>query len=662
MLKSRLAGLASVLSFFFGNAFAIPAGSTGSVESGILGWNSELEDKYEESTNDFLFSIIPKREYWKNEQVIDEIALLIIEKLSENLDKDQDGDSEQPEGRVYTPKYRDVGTPFILFRAKFGIVPTLVHEDYNKIDAGERIGAAEYIDTWGIVSAEEEIDQQKIRPMDIALWTKRRNRRSSPGDPKGSRLDMDIDQKRKNNGNSQWRRELGDQNITTGEGYSRRKVLQKRSLLEYRFDKGIPSDLRYYSKPPGTTSDKWESEPVYYEDSEGEGIDIFVLDNGFTSAATEHDQFKDAIQNNQIKGWLFAGGVQEGRNHDEILSKDDATKSDFHGTEVISKIIGRRTGFARKANIWVASCPDYEGVCWTFYYIDLLFKILEKIDEETEQDPNYKAIINLSVVLDIHRIGKELDDYTAMTTQGERKYIEAYSQIADIVLEMLGKRKNVIIVTGTGNDWVDRPVFDWPAKRGSSIKNMVVVGSVDENSEINSLSEADFVKVYALSTGITVPSFTVDQAGKQVPKMDGSETAFKQTAGISFANPIVCSILATQLSAHPNWSMQQAIDKLYSDAYPRLSGPNALKIVWTGTSPAACGPGSSGTRKRSLGHHNDINRREECPDIEEDTGAEGEYSATSTVLVEVKTVDVTVTITETTRVARATDAARRVIM
>ncbi|KAJ6262647.1 hypothetical protein Dda_3459 [Drechslerella dactyloides] len=503
--------LAFLLLFLLSNSFAFPAGSDterpgsgSSGLSGILGWNGEVEKKYKPDEV-LLFVVFPKKDYWQNDKVIGEIESLLKGVLDPDVNME---DPEDPAEAVYVHKYKNLGTPLIQVLGKYHAIADVIIDDFENKEGNERkrIGISDYLDTWGIIRAEDDFSEKMRR----------------------------VDE----------RRFLSEDEWTHGSEVEttriRKGIMRKnnKGAVEYEFET-INSDIRSWSKPPGITSEEWKSRPVYYEDSEGKDIDIFVLDSGFAlDGAREHQEFADAIENGQIKGWLYAEGpLGANKPGDYLWSVPDEGWIDFHGTHVISKILGRQTGFSRKANVWV----------------------LERIEKETEENPKYRAIINMCTIIEYHGLGDELDPYpeSALTTV-ERKFIEAYSRIADIVLARLSERENVIIVTGTGNDWLGRgPISEWPAKRGGSIENLVVLGSVDKK----------------------------DRDSNLIPSKSQDEFEYICRGGISYAIPAVSGILATHMSANPEWSPKQAIGKLYNDAYPRAEGADAIKITWTGISP-----------------------------------------------------------------------------
>ncbi|KAK6524157.1 hypothetical protein TWF694_005818 [Orbilia ellipsospora] len=347
---------------------------------------------------------------------------------------------------------------------------------------------------------------------------------------------------------------------------SRRKIVQS--------EESFSSDIQYLSTPPNATGFTFNR---YYEDTQGAGIDIYVLDTGFALAhAQQHEELVEAVTNKQIKGWIPSRGLYPLKNNIDCTS---GKVGGYHGTKVIAKIIGKRTGSARKANVWVVTAADSQYNEFWYQYIDVLFGIRDKIVAQTKKDKNYKAILNMSLVNPCHRRDKELQVYVSTVTRRERDYLDYISWIQDLALQELQKLKNLIIVTGTGNGYLGDPITAWPAKMGDQVNNLVVVGSVDLAGEINTHVPADFVKIYALGKSLTTPAFAPYSQGKAIPASGDYEII----DGISYATPVVSGILAGHLSANPHWAPKQAIKKLYNDAYPRVE--NGPKVAWTGIKP-----------------------------------------------------------------------------
>ncbi|KAK6541985.1 hypothetical protein TWF694_007758 [Orbilia ellipsospora] len=495
------------------------------------------------------FLIFLKEDYWKDSKT--------IQKIKSSFDRVVPPEERAPGGPpvngVTFPNYQVIGTPYIFVRGPLDLVAGVITGDPDHIK--------DYFVAWGVIGLEQAITRMIEDADEERYFGTKKNKRS----PEKM---CDIKQ---------------HSNLNSTKIHPRDLRFQKRGLEE--IENPLP-DVVFYSTPPGVNYDEYadSQDPVYFESSQGEGIDIYVLDHGLADHASELPTLEESLKNGQIKGWLFPNGPESTTERLEA-----SNHGSFHGTEVLSKIIDDEAGFARKANIWIAAYYDTYGYQAEIYYFDLLYQITNQIVQLTKKDPNYKAIINLSAVINTHRSSETLKSYfPKFLTDVEVKYIQAHSELLDFVLGLLGALDNVIIVTGTGNDELKRPLddrADWPAKKGGSIENMVVVGSAEEGCELDSWSKANYVKVYGQASDVFVPEFKVDSDERQVPEVDeNGNPVYVIQNGISFVNPIVSSILANHLSANPDWSTKQAIDKLYSDAYVRGADPD-IKIVWTGVYP-----------------------------------------------------------------------------
>ncbi|KAK6541988.1 hypothetical protein TWF694_007761 [Orbilia ellipsospora] len=457
-----------------------------------------------------------KKAYWKDSEKIQEVESA-FEKIL---------DPTQPFTDVWAANYKGIGTPFILIRGKYASIGNFIQKD-SKAAAPEAI---QYLSGWTVLEALELLSHRMVH-YDIKQYPE---------------INVPSEQKR---GLQKSRKDKYQQNVTTNESEKgfQSKVVQKRTALPLYGDRDFLSqDMLMYSLPVDPGDDHVYNPPPFYDDSEGENIDIFVVDSGLADHADQLQTFKHAYQNNQIKGWLFPGGPLATTERREHRGEDEEEGGyPFHGTEMISKIIDENVGYARKANIWVGANYDQDDGDYDIYLLDLLFQVLEKIDDETARNPRFKAIINISCVFRIHRLGDVLNDYpdTVLTKQ-DKQYVQAYSELLDVLFDLLGERKNVIMVTVTGN------------------------GAL-----------ASFVKVYGLSEGIAVPAFEVLPGGEQIPL---EPPDYYDVDGASYVAPIVCSILATHLSANPKWSIKRVIDRLYSDAYWKGGRDEELRLVWTG--------------------------------------------------------------------------------
>ncbi|KAK6362365.1 hypothetical protein TWF730_006057 [Orbilia blumenaviensis] len=635
-----LAVLVVIPCLLFSKTDAFPASSdidmesVRSIDSGVLGWDKRIEDKYR--LDEMLtFTVILKEAYWKDGTVINNIKRM-FERIQ---DLDVDMDDGRLRKRIYSPSYKGVGTPFIMVRGQYYKIANVILGEPSDAEPHQIVGALQYLECWGIIEGERSFHSKM-------LWA---DENQFPDSQEGSKESSSFGSPLLRRGEDlhRWHRTQSS-SASIGAIYPIRQNLTKRSPKKYEVQDQLLEDMRYYSKPPSISTDEWKSHVVYYEDSEGSGVDVFVLDSGLASHASEHSEFRHAYDNDQIKGWIYSEGPEQLTGFRDFADPNQGV--DFHGTYVISKIIGSSTGYARKANIWVGVVTDSTDWCSPWYLIDVLFETLRRIDDNTSENPGYKAIINISTVIDYHRVGDE-----------------------------------------------GRPIQEWPAKRGSSMENLVVVGSADHSGKINAWAKADFVEIYGRTDDIFVPKFEIQGNSQEGALAADGKNIYTAEDGISFGKslrvvtrssrcscgreaskcllnkpviPIICGILATHFSANPSWSPKQAIEKLYTDAYIRGEGPDAVKIAWTGITPPSdsCSSGGDGSSRKqitSLNRHYSIHRRSDCRDIsnvEEKAGVDPKLDLDPYAVVVHQTIfrTVEVTITKTKLATKVTKITRTV--
>ncbi|EPS45781.1 hypothetical protein H072_127 [Dactylellina haptotyla CBS 200.50] len=453
--------------------------------------------------------------------------------------------------RMVIGKYDGLGTRYYVFE---GAYADISHTIFNELENDKN----HWIQSWGDLSQEVFLEQRLDRIDELAKSSTKRLARKDTNamKSKGNKL--------------------------RNESYNAtHKKLRPRAVVKSDESRNIPFDLRYHSTPPPGGDRDYGSpgalSDYYFESSEGEGVDIYVIDTGFEFRTT-HGEFAEALARDQIKGYIFPVALDA--PHDKV--DYDPQSTDLHGTVVTSKIIGKRAGMARKANIWVAPMVDAHKRILHVYLLDLFLKVRDNIKQETQKNPNYRAIINLSMAMGTHRDVNEMNQpkyhNSQKLSQQDRAYILGISDLGDLALKSLLELDNVVLVTGAGNDPLGNEIRDWPAKLGASYKNMIVVGSVDRFGAIRQVGKIDFVEMYGLEEMYEIPDL--------VSRMeDSAETPDKYIIknGVSYTNACVAAILATHLSANPDWSVTDAVNQLYQDAYPRKK--NGPKVIWTGVRP-----------------------------------------------------------------------------
>ncbi|RVD89332.1 uncharacterized protein DFL_000345 [Arthrobotrys flagrans] len=342
-------------------------------------------------------------------------------------------------------------------------------------------------------------------------------------------------------------------------------------------------DIRYLTCPPKGTHGRddsnwqkwWDLREAYYAGGQGQGVDVYVVDSGLSAAAGHHEAFASASHYRQVGSWMKTDGIDP-----EAISLADYDYLTYHGTDVVSKIVGSTTGLATKANVITAIFnPDGERNRNGHLYCEMLLNIRKAILEKRSNSIPSKAIISLSVSLDGH-LRKDKDELKAypFLKEIERGYFDLMSIYADAALDKVLELDNVIVVAGTGNDAVGRPILDWPAKRGTKeISNLVIAGQADEKGRLRGHVEAEYVKIYGVAESITVPYIRSNRASDVKPKRE----KYVEEAGVSLVVPMITGILASHMSDHPAWTPLQAVEKLYKDAYP-YEKDSTIKMAWVG--------------------------------------------------------------------------------
>ncbi|KAK6518983.1 hypothetical protein TWF281_003674 [Arthrobotrys megalospora] len=538
---------------------ALCAGGTATKTTRDLGWSNKITGGAE----GIECILMVKQSKWKDREAHARIRSVLIKDLL-GLDPDIEGVEDQSQGSLYIGQFDGVGTAFYIVYNEYKVIADVILGKL-KDDLGAWLNAAD----------ELPIMFKMLDADDKTLESSRKPQKRSPTRSSENRIFPTSSIIRGHN--------ISSHNRTGGSIWGNKKEIFKRIMAPTKdSNRKHFLDIQRLTTPPDgafgrhpSQGEQEKSFKAYYNGNQGKGIDVYVLDSGFAPSARAHEAFSDAVKHDQFREWIIQGGLLP-RPSDPI----DWDFTGFHGTGVISKIVGKGTGLARRANVWVAlfdsdTVEHYRHVL----YIELLLKIRTAIMRRSLERPESKAIISMSLFMGVHRRKdrNELKAYSKFMTEGEMEFFHLLSVFADEALNKVLELKNIIVVTGTGNGGVGKPITNWPSKRGTKeLSNLVVIGYADEKGQLGAHVEAEFVKVYGVSDNITIPLIESNARSKiEINKYED------EVRGISFAIPSVAGILATHLSDNPKWSPLQAVEKLYSDAYP-LQKDSKIKVVWTG--------------------------------------------------------------------------------
>ncbi|KAF3192180.1 hypothetical protein TWF225_000444 [Orbilia oligospora] len=532
-----------------------------------------------------------KQEYWNDLAAHNLIRSTLIKDILE-ADPNVVGieNDEVNQETVYFGQWNDgIGRAYYVVQTEYHVIADLILDKFRK-----------YLGAW----LDAPIERRLIDKMMEA----------------DGRLQKDASDAGSSSGGSSRRYSAGSS--TSSRRYSQGRRLSKGSGSDTSTDTeevadGRFLDIRWLTTPPngkyGRADLDWETwwnlRTEYFRGAQGQGIDVYVVDSGLSAAAGYHQAFASPSYRRHIGQWMK--------------------------TDVTSKIVGSTTGLAINSRVINAIFnPDGERNRNGHFYVDILLSIRKAI---LQKPISAKSIINLSVVFDGH-LRKDKNEFGrySFLKEIEREYFDLVSRYADVALDKILELDNVIVVTGTGNEPVGRPILDWPAKRGTKkTSNLVVVGKADEQGRLSGHVEAEFVKVYGVANYITVPFIRSNQA----LEINAHREEYVEEVGISLVIPMISGILASHMSENPTWTPLQAVEKLYKDAYPYEKDSN-IKMAWVGpvnkvqkrSEPSGSWPisedgdeGSEGdkkTGKGEMGGNGRGDREDEADEGDKDTGRE----------------------------------------
>ncbi|EPS45820.1 hypothetical protein H072_129 [Dactylellina haptotyla CBS 200.50] len=430
------------------------------------------------------------------------------------------------------------------------------------------------------------------------------------------------------------------------------------------FDEVIAKDVPTRSRPPVRDADGHQMEdPKIHTWEIGTGIAFFTVEGRY---GLIRDLIRDKIipeGKREIRGWmemktegkLLTEIRQIDENHYrlielQMLSQSKRKRDSFHRGANPNEVQSKHRALEQRAAVPAMRFGPIVPH-------DLLYLSAPPPDAEYDRVPGITRKV----------------EYYYEDTQGAG--VDVY--VVDTGFSEFGKTHDDYYATGIG----------WPSKRGAdgSLERLVVVGSANSDGTVLEDERENFVKVYAPSSCIMTPFLALNERSSH-----RSNYQLKNNYSLGVAS--VAAILANHLSANKDWTVTQAIEKLYKDAYPRIK--NGRPIAWTGVraptagqrehsesddEPKAC----KGKRKQTdeddddtskkakleegpsggpaVHRRQDVEEIEDCDDDYEELGIDeggpaGNFISTRTVLQAYKTQVVSVTrtveVTATTLVTR----------
>ncbi|KAK6330090.1 hypothetical protein TWF718_003518 [Orbilia javanica] len=298
------------------------------------------------------------------------------------------------------------------------------------------------------------------------------------------------------------------------------------------------------------------------------------------------------------------------------LTGSNQPKIDYHGTKVLSKLLGAKNGIAKSVTPILVKITDQAGGVKPWYYPMALQAVYDTIERHMREDKSVGAPKPKQFLI--------LDAVTVrLASHGASANLRIQ---LDELFERSRLLDNVVHVTCTGNGNLPRPgekaTSPWKQYLDDPIKpnavpqaygyndanhNLVVVGGIDKKGRII-YQTAPFVRVSAPAAGIEV-------ATPGIGLFEGTEYGISD--GTSFTSPVVAGVLATFISAYGETAVE-AKERLYRLAYSREGGdPEMLypPAVYNGlgltpTKPEA--PAPTTTVREDEESKNDMTECEAC--------------------------------------------------
>ncbi|KAK6343461.1 hypothetical protein TWF730_011050 [Orbilia blumenaviensis] len=231
----------------------------------------------------------------------------------------------------------------------------------------------------------------------------------------------------------------------------------------------------------------------------------------------------------------------------------------YHGTKVISKIIGRTSAPANRAILKSVKINVVGGgMPLEFSVVDGMLKIYDDIVDNYKGKP---VVINISLSISEKRFGWSCE-------------------IIRRIFRKLRDMGDVIVVTAAGNSAPGVQISMFPATLAgeAEFEDFVIpVGGVTRGTLENKYQTAPWMKVWAAGT-------------VKAPK--GAKRGWGSVSGTSFASPQVAALLAYFRGM--GMTKKQAIRALYEYAYERMDpeveveGPRP-RVAYTGILGTGCG-------------------------------------------------------------------------
>ncbi|KAF3178141.1 hypothetical protein TWF788_007584 [Orbilia oligospora] len=315
-----------------------------------------------------------------------------------------------------------------------------------------------------------------------------------------------------------------------------------------------PQELVMIAQPSRVPFSKMRG-TYYTYPGPGKGVLTYVLDSG----CDLNSRYFSHIDASSVD-WLFSGPFPSDERSDDDGPSDPKAYGHFeggntfhpgyHGTMVAASIVGKNKGTAPSASLVPVKVQNGRNTTPAFAEIDALLKVYDHMYEKylKKKDSWPGFVINYSYAIYSLSDGRE----------------ELYKEILQ-ALEAPELKGYFVVPAGNGEP--NNPIVHYPAVLKANptaqlpLTHLVVVGGIDTTTGFNSYQTADYVNLFAPSTGLR---YVTPARGLAI------------MGGTSFAVPLAAGLLATLLSR----GVENPVQQMEEWSYPRHhKGPN---VIWNG--------------------------------------------------------------------------------
>ncbi|KAK4455139.1 peptidase S8/S53 domain-containing protein [Podospora aff. communis PSN243] len=330
----------------------------------------------------------------------------------------------------------------------------------------------------------------------------------------------------------------------------------------------IRQEMVALSWPPGAgpVPKGWGS--FMYDDSAGFGTFAYVIDYNCMKSHPEFDDVRSTMRS------LYPGP-------NPVTSDIPEADGKRHGTKVLSKIVGKNFGMAKRAQT-INTVFDHRQYI-AEHWLDAMVKVHEDIRSHSGRGP--KSVVTMSVAM-------------LPSMAGGDAYVRKMSYLIQSIINT-----GAVFVTGSGNAGTDgggMAVYGLPAllrnpAHPNAVTDMIVVGGVlADGAYTMSASDAPFVDVYAPSRDVKLPAPTFP-------------SLYDQGSGTSFAAPTVAGLALYLRGLEPGLTTAAAVkSRIVELAYVREAPPGKnpadyfQPMIWNGQligGGNVCGTGGPAKRQ-----------------------------------------------------------------